>query len=104
MATTNPNTLTRERIIQAVHEKVGLSRADCGSLVEWVFSEISDTLVAGEEVKLSGFGTFSVRGKKERKGRNPKTGDEVPIAARRVVTFRASSNLKEKVEQGGRAL
>ncbi|RMF08457.1 MAG: integration host factor subunit alpha [Alphaproteobacteria bacterium] len=102
MTQAGSKTLTRDDIKDAVHAKLGLSKAESGQLVEWVFSEISNTLIAGEEVKISRFGTFSVHEKKERKGRNPKTGEEVPIAARRVVTFRASPNLKKEVERGGR--
>ncbi|MEX1148235.1 MAG: integration host factor subunit alpha [Sphingomonadales bacterium] len=93
-------TLTREHIKEAVHVKLGLSRAESAKLVEWVFAEVSDTLARGEPVKLSSFGSFSVHEKGERKGRNPKTGEEVPIAERRVVTFRASSNLKDRVVDG----
>lgn len=96
-------TLTREHIKEALYNNIGLSKQDCDTLLEWVFKEITDTLAAGGEVKLSSFGSFSVREKRERKGRNPKTGEEVPIAERRVVTFRASSTLKERVEQGGGA-
>jgi len=94
-------TLTRERIKEALHANIGLSMQDCDTLLELVLKEITDTLAEGGEVKMSSFGTFSVREKGERKGRNPKTGEEVPIAKRRVVTFRASPTLKDRVERGG---
>lgn len=94
-------TLTREDIKNAVHNELGLSKAEIGDLVEWVFAEISNTLFEGGNVKLSNFGTFSVKRKDQRWGRNPKTGEEVPIPARRVVTFKASQELKDRVEKGG---
>jgi len=76
---------------------VGLSRNESANLVDSVFSEILTSLIKGDDVKISSFGTFIVREKKERIGRNPKTGEEVPITARSVVTFRASNVLKSKV-------
>ena len=79
---------------EANDRKVGLSRAEAANLVEHVLGEISDTLAAGEDVKLSGFGNFIVRNNGERVGRNPKTGIEVPIHPRRAVSFRPSNNLK----------
>ena len=91
------NTLTRSDLAQAVHLEVGLSRNESSQLVEDVLEKITDCFVRGENVKLSSFGTFSVRSKRERIGRNPKTGQEVPITARSVVTFRASNVLKSKV-------
>ena len=90
-------TTTRSTLSEAVFKNVGLSRNESASLVDSVFSEILFSLIKGDDVKISSFGTFIVRQKKERIGRNPKTGDEVPITARSVVTFRASNVLKSKV-------
>jgi integration host factor subunit alpha len=90
-------TVTRTELSKAIYRKLGLSRAEAARLVEQVLGEISDTLTAGEDVKLSGFGSFLVRSKDERVGRNPKTGVEVPIAPRRVMTFRASQIMRDKV-------
>jgi len=87
-------TVTRTELSEAIYRKVGLSRAESARLVEEVLGEISDTLVAGEDVKLSGFGNFVVRSKGERVGRNPKTGVEVPIEKRRVLIFKLSDSLK----------
>ena len=87
-------TITRTDLSEAVYQKVGLSRAESAKLVEQVLGEISDSLVAGKTVKLSGFGTFIVRSKGERVGRNPKTGVEVPIEQRRVMLFKPSAVLK----------
>lgn len=91
------STLTRAQLSEAVYQEVGLSRNESADLVEGVLSEISDTLVRGESVKLSSFGSFSVRQKGERKGRNPKTGEEVPIKPRRVLVFKASNVLKQNI-------
>ena len=90
-------TTTRSTLSEAVFKNVGLSRNESANLVDSVFSEILTSLIKGDDVKISSFGTFIVRNKKERIGRNPKTGDEVPITARSVVTFRASNVLKSKV-------
>ena len=87
-------TVTRAELSEAVYRKVGLSRAEAAELVEQVLGEISDSLAAVEDVKLSGFGAFLVRSKGERVGRNPKTGVEVPIEKRRVLMFKPSLNLK----------
>ena len=87
-------TVTRTDLSEAVYQKVGLSRAESARLVEQVLGEIGDSLVAGKAVKLSGFGTFMVRSKGERVGRNPKTGVEVPIEKRRVMLFKPSLSLK----------
>ena len=87
-------TVTRAELSGAVYQTVGLSRAESAELVEQVLEEICDTLVSGETVKLSGFGTFFVRSKGERIGRNPKTGVEVPIEKRKVMLFKPSLNLK----------
>ncbi len=90
-------TTTRSTLSEAVFKNVGLSRNESANLVDSVFSEILMSLIKGDDVKISSFGTFIVREKKERIGRNPKTGEEVPITARSVVTFRASNVLKSKV-------
>ena len=90
-------TTTRSTLSEAVFKNVGLSRNESANLVDRVFNEILTSLIKGDDVKISSFGTFIVREKKERIGRNPKTGEEVPITARSVVTFRASNVLKSKV-------
>ena len=90
-------TITRADLGEAVYQAVGLSRAESARLVEQVLSEIGDTLVRGDAVKLSGFGTFTVRSKGERLGRNPKTGIEVPIDKRRVMVFKPSDVLKAQI-------
>jgi len=90
-------TTTRSTLSEAVFKNVGLSRNESSALVDSVFNEILKSLIQGDDVKISSFGTFIVRNKKERIGRNPKTGEEVPITARSVVTFRASNVLKSKV-------
>ena len=90
-------TTTRSTLSEAVFKNVGLSRNESATLVESVFNEILKSLICGDDVKISSFGTFVVRQQKERIGRNPKTGEEVPITARSVVTFRASNVLKSRV-------
>jgi len=96
-------TLTRMDLSEAVFREVGLSRNDSAQLVESVLNHISDALVRGEQVKISSFGTFSVREKSARVGRNPKTGQEVPIQPRRVLTFRPSHLMKDRVAAGNRS-
>jgi len=91
------STLTRVDLAEAINRKLGLSRAESLGLVEAILSHMSDALAAGENVKISGFGTFVLRDKAQRIGRNPKTGVEVPITPRRVLTFRASQMLKDRV-------
>ena len=91
------NATTRSSLSEAVYRNVGLSRNESAALVDTVFSEISTSLINGQDVKISSFGTFIVRNKKERIGRNPKTGEEVAITARQVVTFRSSNVLKSEV-------
>lgn len=93
-------TVTRADLAEAVYEEVGLSRNESSDLVEAVLDEISDTLVSGDHVKISSFGSFSIREKGERIGRNPKTGVEVPISPRKVLVFRASHVLKDRINQG----
>lgn len=92
-------TLTKAELADMLFERVGLNKREAKDMVETFFEEIRDALERGEMVKLSGFGNFQVRNKPQRPGRNPKTGEEIPIAARRVVTFHASQKLKSMVEQ-----
>ena len=91
------DTLTRAEIADAINRKLGLSRAESLAMVESILDHMSEALASGENVKISGFGTFLLRDKNERVGRNPKTGVEVPITPRRVLTFRASQLLKDKI-------
>ena len=91
------HTVTRAQLSEAVYHEVGLSRNESAELVESVLREVSETLTRGETVKISSFGSFSVRQKGERIGRNPKTGEEVPIKPRRVLVFRASNVLKGRI-------
>ncbi len=90
-------TMTRADLTEAVYHEVGLSRSESAELVESVLGEISDTLAEGQTVKISSFGSFSVREKAQRVGRNLKTGEEVPILPRRVLVFRASHVLKDRI-------
>ena len=96
-------TLTRMDLSEAVFREVGLSRNESADLVETVLELMSSALVRGEQVKISSFGTFSVRDKNARVGRNPKTGEEVPITPRRVLTFRPSHLMKERVAAGDKS-
>ncbi len=91
--------LTRADLYEAVFQEVGLSRKESAELVESVLNEISDALVRGETVKLSSFGSFVVRQKGERVGRNPKTGEATPISPRRVLVFRASPVIKSRINE-----
>lgn len=93
-------TLTRADLAEAVVRKVGLPRNESQELVELVLSEISGSLARGEQVKLSSFGSFGIRQKGERMGRNPKTGEEVPITPRSVLVFRPSNIMKDRINQG----
>ena len=95
-------TLTRADLAEAVVQKVGLPRNESQDLVELILQEISTSLAAGESVKLSSFGSFGIRQKGQRVGRNPKTGEEVPIEPRRVLTFRPSHIMKERVDVGNK--
>jgi len=90
-------TVTRADLCEAVYQKVGLSRTESANLVETFLQEVTDCVVRGEPVKLSSFGSFVVRQKGERIGRNPKTGEEVPISPRRVMVFKPSNVLKQKI-------
>ncbi|MDX2074103.1 MAG: integration host factor subunit alpha [Alphaproteobacteria bacterium] len=90
-------TLTRADLSAEVYKQIGLSLQECNSLVDSVIEEVCVSLEQGDSVKLSSFGTFNLRSKKQRMGRNPKTGVEVPITSRRVLSFNASNLLKSKV-------
>ena len=92
-------TLTKAELADLLFEKVGLNKREAKDMVEAFFEEIRGALERGESVKLSGFGNFQLRDKPQRPGRNPKTGEEIPISARRVVTFHASQKLKAMVEK-----
>ncbi len=93
------NTITRAQLAEAIYEEVGLSRNESAALLETVLDEVAIALSKGATVKLSSFGSFSVRSKGQRIGRNPKTGQEVPILPRRVLVFRPSQLLKSKINK-----
>ena len=93
------STVTRAQLAEAVYQEVGLSRNDSAQIVDMILEEISQALLRDEMVKLSSFGSFQVRSKGERIGRNPKTGEEVPILPRKVLVFRASHVLKDKINR-----
>jgi len=95
-------TLTKAELSELLFEQVGLNKREAKDMVETFFDEIRNALERGESVKLSGFGNFQLRDKPQRPGRNPKTGEEIPITARRVVTFHASQKLKSMVEMASR--
>ncbi|MBK1673071.1 integration host factor subunit alpha [Ectothiorhodospira shaposhnikovii] len=90
--------LTKAEMAERLHEELGLNKREAKELVELFFEEVRTALESGEQVKLSGFGNFTLRDKNQRPGRNPKTGEEIPISARRVVTFRPGQKLKARVE------
>ncbi|MCO4320892.1 integration host factor subunit alpha [Aliidiomarina quisquiliarum] len=90
--------LTKADIAEHLYEKIGMSKRDAKELVDLFFEEIRVALESGDQVKISGFGNFDLRDKAERPGRNPKTGEDIPISARRVVTFRPGQKLKARVE------
>ncbi len=94
--------LTKADLAEALFNELGLNKREAKEFVELFFDKIRLALSEGHNVKLSGFGNFTLRKKNSRPGRNPKTGEEIPITARRVVTFRASHKLKERVEQNAR--
>lgn len=94
------NTITRAYLSEAIYQEVGLSRNESADLLEMVLAEITEALTRGEAVKLSSFGSFSIRQKGRRIGRNPKTGEEVPILPRRVLVFRPSQVLKNRINRG----
>ncbi|MEQ1528667.1 MAG: integration host factor subunit alpha [Methylococcales bacterium] len=90
--------LTKADFAEKLFDELGLNKREAKDMVELFFEEIKDALEHGEQVKISGFGKFDLRDKSSRPGRNPKTGEEIPITARRVVTFRAGQKLKARVE------
>ncbi len=90
--------LTRVNMVESLFNELGLSKTEARELVELLFEELRASLAAGKQVKLSGFGIFELRDKNERPGRNPKTGEKIPISARRVVTFRPGDKLKARME------
>ncbi len=94
------DTLTRADLAETINRKLGFSRSESLAMVEAILRHMCEALSQGENVKISGFGTFLLRDKAERIGRNPKTGVEVPITPRRVMTFRASQTLKERIHKG----
>ncbi|MFL0808977.1 MAG: integration host factor subunit alpha [Agarilytica sp.] len=94
----NALSLTKADLAEKLYEELGFNKREAKELVELFFEEIRDSLETNEQVKLSGFGNFDLRDKKQRPGRNPKTGEEIPITARRVVTFRPGQKLKARVE------
>jgi integration host factor subunit alpha len=97
-----PKTVTRADLVEALANRTNMQRADANRLLTRMLDIVQDALVEGDTVKLSRFGNFNVRTKRQRIGRNPKTGEEVPITPRRVVTFRPSQMLRDFVEKGGR--
>lgn len=92
-------TLTKADMVEHLFEELGLNKREAKDLVEMFFEEVRDALETGRHVKLSGFGNFMLRDKTQRPGRNPKTGEEIPVTARRVVTFRPGQKLKQRVEE-----
>ena len=92
-------TLTKADMVEHLYDEIGLNKREAKDLVEMFFEEIKSSLEQGENVKLSGFGNFVLRDKSPRPGRNPKTGEEVQVSARRVVTFRPGQKLKNRVEE-----
>jgi len=101
MIKSDAGTLTRADLADVVHQEIGLSRAESANIVERILHHMCHALSDGQNVKISGFGSFILRDKGERVGRNPKTGVEVPIAPRRVLTFRASQLMRERIVDGG---
>ncbi|MDA8174697.1 MAG: integration host factor subunit alpha [Nitrospiraceae bacterium] len=91
--------MTKADLVEIIYEKVGLSKKEAQTIVETIFDTITEFFRDGESVKVSGFGTFNVRSKRARRGRNPKTGDELEITPRKVLTFRASNQLKAAIEK-----
>lgn len=98
MTTTAKPSLTKADLTELLYDRVGVNKREAKDIVDAFFSQISEVLINGEAVRISGFGNFQLRDKAARPGRNPKTGDLIPISARRVVTFHASQKLKEVVE------
>lgn len=100
IASLEPNSLTKAQLADLLYERIGLSKRESKDIVDAFFELIAKQLIAGESVRISGFGNFQVRTKAARPGRNPRTGEAIPIEARSVVTFHASNKLKEKVQPG----
>ena len=92
-----PKTITRTDLVNAIYQEVGLARSDCADLLEAVLNKITDSLAEGDPVKISSFASFSVRHQNGRPGRNPKTGEDAPVPPHKVVIFRASQSLKDKI-------
>ena len=90
--------LTKADLSEHLNDVVGLNKREAKEMVEILFDQLSESLISGDPVRLSGFGNFELRDKNERPGRNPKTGEEVPVSARRVVTFRSGQKLRSQVE------
>jgi integration host factor subunit alpha len=95
---TETKTVTKASLAEELYERLGLNKREAKDLVEQFFEEVRSALEDGRNVKLSGFGNFSLRDKSERPGRNPKTGEEIPVSARRVVTFRPGQKLKARID------
>ena len=93
------NALTKAELAEQLFSELNLNKREAKEIIELFFAEVESALEKGDEVKLSGFGNFGLRNKRQRPGRNPKTGEEIPISARRVVTFHAGQKLKERVEE-----
>jgi integration host factor subunit alpha len=91
--------MTKEDLVEKIFEKIGLSKKEAQEIIEVLFDTMKQTFIEGESVKLPGFGTFNIRQKMSRRGRNPKTGEELEITPRRVITFRASNQLKSVMEK-----
>ena len=91
--------MTKADLVDKIFEKIGLSKKEAQEIIEILFDTMKQTFVEGESVKISGFGTFNVRNKVARRGRNPKTGEELEISPRKVITFRASNQLKDDLEK-----
>lgn len=91
--------MTKADLVDRIFEKIGLSKKEAQEIIEILFDTMRQTFVEGESVKISGFGTFNVRQKMARRGRNPKTGDDLKISPRRVITFRASNQVKSAIEK-----
>jgi len=98
---TKGKTVTKLNLVESVYERIGFSKKEAGELVEAVFSEMKAKLIEGEKVKISGFGNFVVNEKSPRKGPNPQTGEQITISGRRVLTFKASQLLKERINKDG---
>jgi integration host factor subunit alpha len=92
------NTVTKAHLAELLFERIGLNKREAKEFVDCFFDELRSALISGEDIKITGFGNFNLRDKSQRPGRNPKTGEEVEVSARRVVTFHASQKLKEKIQ------